>query len=247
LGFLAALQFLTILPIRRNFTVLEIGRSSASFPLIGLLIGLFLAGISLLLDRILPSSVVNVILVAGLAICSGALHLDGLADTLDGIAGHRTPEQRLEIMRDSRIGGFGAIGVALFLIIEYVLLDSLTGSPRLFALILAPALSRWSMVDAIFAYPYARTDGLGKAYKDSVRWPQMTAATAVAIAVSILLFKISGLVIIAANWIIITLLANFLKNRLNGLTGDTYGAINEIATASVFLLVILMVYNHWLI
>jgi adenosylcobinamide-GDP ribazoletransferase len=247
LGFLAALQFLTILPIRRNFSMLEIGRSSASFPLVGLLIGLFLAGISLLLDRVLPFNVVNVILIAGLALCSGALHLDGLADTLDGIAGHRTTEQRLEIMRDSRIGGFGAIGVALFLIIEYVLLDSLTGNPRLFALILAPALSRWAMVNAIFAYPYARTAGLGRAYKDSVRWPQMTVATAVAIAVSILLFKTAGLVILAATWLIITLLANFLKNRLNGLTGDTYGAINEISTAGVFLLVILMAHNHWLI
>jgi adenosylcobinamide-GDP ribazoletransferase len=247
LGLLAALQFLTLLPIKRSFTTRELGRSTANFPVVGLLMGLFLAGLSLLLDRILPGSVVNIIMVAGLALCSGALHLDGLADTLDGIAGHRTPERRLEIMRDSRIGGFGAIGIAIFLIIEYVLLNSLGGTPRLFALILAPTLSRWGMVNAIFVYPYARLAGLGKAYKDAVRWPQFLAATSVAFVASILLFRTGGLIIIAAVWIIINLLAMFFKSRLNGLTGDTYGAINEVGTISVFFMVVLLEYNHWLI
>jgi adenosylcobinamide-GDP ribazoletransferase len=247
LGILAALQFLTLLPIKRSFTTPELGRSTANFPVVGLLMGLFLAGLSILLDRILPGSVVNIVMVAGLAICSGALHLDGLADTLDGMAGHRTPERRLEIMRDSRIGGFGAIGVAIFLIVEFVLLDSIKGSPRIFALILAPTLSRWAMVNAIFVYPYARLEGLGKAYKESVRWQQFLAATSVAIVTSLLLFRASGLVIIAAVWIIINLLAIFFRNRLNGLTGDTYGAINEMGTISVFFVVTLLAHNHWVI
>jgi adenosylcobinamide-GDP ribazoletransferase len=247
LGLLAALQFLTILPIKRSFSTDEIGRSTASFPLVGLLIGLFLAGISLVLDRILPRSLVNIVLIAGLAVCSGALHLDGLVDTLDGIAGHRTPERRLEIMRDSRIGGFGAIGVGLFLIMEYVLLNNLSGDSRIFTLILSPVLSRWAMVNAIFVYPYARQSGLGKSYKDSVGWRQILAATVIATAVSILLFRVAGIVILIGVWIIVNLLAMFLKSRLNGLTGDTYGAINEIGTISVFFLVTILAYNHWLI
>jgi adenosylcobinamide-GDP ribazoletransferase len=247
LGLLAALQFLTILPIKRSFSKEEIGRSTVSFPLVGLLIGLFLAGASLVLDLILPGSLVNIILVAGLAVCSGALHLDGLVDTLDGIAGHRTTERRLEIMRDSRIGGFGAIGVALFLIIEYVLLNNLSGDSRIFALILSPVLSRWAMVDAIFVYPYARQSGLGKSYKDSVGWRQFLAATVIAVAVSILIFRAAGIIILIGVWIMVNLLAMFLKNRLSGLTGDTYGAINEIGTAATFFLAILLVHNHWLI
>jgi adenosylcobinamide-GDP ribazoletransferase len=245
LSFLAALQFLTLLPIKHGFSAREIGRSTVYFPLVGLLIGLVLAGLSLLLDRILPGSVVNVILLAGLAMASGALHLDGLADTLDGMAGHRTPERRLEIMRDSRIGGFGAIGIALFLIIEYVLLNSLGGNSRLFALILTPGLSRWAMVNAICAYPYVRTEGLGKVYKEAVGGWQMLGATLIAIAASLLSFKLAGIFIIAGVWIIANLAAVFFKNRLNGLTGDTYGAINEITTAGVFFIVTLLAHNHW--
>lgn len=247
MGLLAALQFLTILPVKRSFTVEELGRSTVSFPVVGLLMGLVLAGLCYLLDLILPGSVVNIILVSGLAIFSGGLHLDGLADTCDGLAGHRTPEQRLEIMRDSRIGGFGAIGLALFLLSEYVLLNSIPDTSRLFALILAPTLSRWAMVNTIFVYPYARETGLGKVYKDSVGWRQFLIASLIALAASLLLFRAAGLIIIAAVWTLTSLLAIFLKSRLNGLTGDTYGFINEMATAGVFLIVILLTHNRWLI
>jgi adenosylcobinamide-GDP ribazoletransferase len=245
LSFLAALQFLTLLPIKHSFSAREMGRSTVYFPLVGLLIGLLLAGICLLVDRILPGSVVNIILLACLAAASGGLHLDGLADTFDGMAGHRTTERRLEIMKDSRIGGFGAIGLALFLIMEYVLLNSLDGNTRLFALILAPTLSRWAMVNAIFAYPYVRAEGLGKVYKEAVGGWQMLGATLIAIAASMLLFRLAGVIIIAAVWVIGNLMAAFFKSRLKGLTGDTYGAINEIVTAGVFLVVILLIHNHW--
>ena len=89
---LAALQFLTLLPISRHFTSEQMGRSTAYFPVVGIIIGLVLAGVNYLLSWIFPSSVVNALLVAALAIFSGALHLDGLTDTLDGMAGHRTAE-----------------------------------------------------------------------------------------------------------------------------------------------------------
>jgi adenosylcobinamide-GDP ribazoletransferase len=247
LNFLAALQFLTILPIKRSFSVEQLGRSTSAFPLVGLLIGILLTGISFLLDRVLPASVVNILLIAGFAICSGGLHLDGLADTMDGMAGHRSTEQRLEIMRDSRIGGFGAVGVALFLLIELVLLNNLQGNYRYFALISAPVLSRWAMVNAIFVYPYARKAGLGKSYKDFVNWRQFAVATVIALAAAVLLFQLAGIIIILAVWVIINLLARFFSSRLNGLTGDTYGFINEAGTAGVFLIVVLLSYNHWFI
>ena len=125
LGFLAALQFLTILPIRRGFTNEQIGQATAYFPIVGLIIGLVLAGINFVLSGLLPSAVVNIFLIVALAVFSGALHLDGLADTFDGMAGHRTAEERLKIMKDSRIGGFGAVGLALFLLIEFVVLNSI--------------------------------------------------------------------------------------------------------------------------
>lgn len=246
-GFLAALQFLTILPISRGFTNEQIGRATAFFPLVGLIIGLVLAGINFVLSLILPSAVVNILLVAALAIFSGALHLDGLADTFDGMAGHRTAEERLRIMKDSRIGGFGAVSLALFLLIEFVLLNSIPADLRMFTLILAPTLSRWAMVNAIFVYPYARPSGLGSSFKEAVTWWQFLVATLVSLILAVVLFRVAGLAVMAFAWVVVTLVAAYLKRQLGGLTGDTYGAINEITTAGVFLMITLLSFNHWLI
>jgi adenosylcobinamide-GDP ribazoletransferase len=246
-SFLAALQFLTILPIKRGFTNDQIGRSTAFFPLIGLIIGLVLAGINYVLSLILPSVVVNIFLIGSLVVFTGALHLDGLVDTFDGIAGHRTVEERLRIMRDSRIGGFGAIGLGLFLLIEFVLLNSIPAGLRPYALILAPTLSRWGMVTAIFVYPYARPSGLGISFKEAVTWHQFTVATLISLITAGLSLRWAGLSVIAFAWIIITLVAVYLKRQLGGLTGDTYGAINEITTTSVFFMVTMLAFNHWLI
>jgi adenosylcobinamide-GDP ribazoletransferase len=246
-GLLAAFQFLTLLPVKRNFTAEQIGRSTVYFPIVGVVIGLILAGVNYGLSFILPAAVVNVLLIALLAVLSGALHLDGLADTLDGLAGHRTAEQRLAIMRDSRIGGFGAIGVALFLLIEYVSLNAVPADLKLYILILAPTLSRWLMVNSIFLYPYARPAGLGKAYKDAVGWRQFALATAITLILAVGLLRGAGAVIMAGVWIITTLSALYCKHQLSGLTGDTYGAVNELATAGAFLLVVLLAFNHWLI
>ena len=120
--FLAALQFLTTIPLpwRREVRPEDLGRSIGYFPLVGLIIGLILAGLNWLFSFILPPAVVNGLLIVSLAIISGALHLDGLVDTCDAIAGHKTTEDRWQIMHDSRAGGFGIVGVVLLLLVKYV-------------------------------------------------------------------------------------------------------------------------------
>jgi adenosylcobinamide-GDP ribazoletransferase len=247
LSLLAAFQFLTILPVKLNFTSQQLGRASAYFPVVGAVIGLVLAGINYLLNLILPEAAVNIILIALLVLFSGGLHLDGLADTMDGIAGHRTPERRLEIMRDSRIGGFAAIGVALVLLMEYVFLNSIPGNFMFAALIVAPTLSRWAVVNAIFVYPYARLEGLGTSFKEGVSWRQFVIASVVSLIPAVVLFKVAGVVIMAGVWITVTIAAIYLKSQLRGLTGDTYGAINELATSVAFLLITMLTFKHWLI
>ena len=247
MSLLAAFQFLTILPVKGNFSAQQVGRSAVYFPIVGVVIGLILAAINYVFSLILPSTLVVVLLVAAMAVLSGALHLDGLADTLDGMAGHRTAEERLEIMRDSRIGGFGAIGVALFLLVEYVALNSIPGDMRMYILILAPTLSRWAMVNAIFVFPYARPSGLGRAFKSAVGWPQFIIATAFSLIVSGVLFRLAGLAIMAGVWVITVLVSVYLKRQLKGLTGDTYGALNEVATVSALLVVTMLAFKHWLI
>ena len=245
---MAALQFLTILPVRRGFTSEQIGRAAAAwFPIVGIIIGLILVGLHYVLHLLLPAGLVNALLLVALVILSGSLHLDGLADTIDGMAGHRTPEQRLEIMSDSRIGGIGAVGLFLFLILEYVALNSIPEKWLPYTLLVAPAVSRWAMVNAIFTYPYAKPAGSGKAFKEGVSWKVFLPATLVALLVAVVLFQVAGLVIIAGAWVTITLAALYFKRSLHGLTGDTYGAINEIATVTVFMVVSALAFNHWLL
>lgn len=247
MGLLAAFQLLTLLPIKRNLTPEQIGRSTLFFPVVGIAIGLVLAGLNYLLSLILPSSLANAFLVAALAAMSGGLHLDGLADTFDGMAGHRTTEERLKVMRDSRVGGFGAIGIALFLLLEYVSLGGIPDHLKFSALILAPVLSRWAMVNGIFFYPYARPDGLGRVLKDRITWWQYLLATLVTAALAVVLFRVAGLAIMAGTWVIIALASGYFKRQLKGLTGDTYGAINEAATIGVLTLITILAFKGWLI
>ena len=247
MGLLAALQFLTILPVKRNFTSEQIGRAAVWFPVVGLIIGAILFGLHYVLKLLLPSGVVNGLLLAALVLLSGGLHLDGLADTIDGLAGHRTPERRLEIMRDSHIGGIGAVGLFLFLIIEYVFLNSLPDKYIPFTLLLAPVVSRCAMVNSIYYYPYARPEGLGKVFKQAVRGQELLIATIITLVLAAILFQIAGLVILVSTWLIITLASLYFKRQLRGLTGDTYGAINEIALIAVLLTINVLIFKHWLL
>jgi len=244
-SFLAALQFLTSIPVsfKRELSPAQLGRATAWFPLVGLIIGVILALLNWLLSYVLPSAVVSALLIAALVILTGAMHLDGLADTCDGLAGHRPVEERWRIMRDSRTGAFGVVGVVLLLLVKYVALNNIPADVMLPALLFMPVVSRWAMVYAIFAFRYARPEGLGKAYKEATRWPQFTIATVITFAIAAALFPLfsfTGLILIFGIWIITTLFAFYFKHKFAGLTGDTYGAINEVAetTALIFIIIV---------
>jgi len=240
--FLAALQFLTIirLPWRRDVRLEELGRSTGYFPLIGLIIGLILVGLNWLFGLVLPSAVATALLIVSLAVISGALHLDGFVDTCDGIAGHKTVEARWKVMRDSRVGGFGIVGVVLLLLVKYVSLSSIPEPLLLTTLVLMPVVSRWAMAYAIFTYPYARPSGLGKAFKRGTSWPRFTMATIIAVAVAVVLAQLVGLGIMFLIWVITVAMAAYFKSKFSGLTGDNYGAINEVAEVAVLILINLL-------
>lgn len=237
MGFLAALQFLTVIPLRRVMTHEEIGRSLVYFPLVGLGIGGVLYGLDHLFALFLPAALGSALLIVALVLLTGANHLDGFIDTCDGMAAGRSAQERLEIMRDSRAGGFGVVGACCLLLVKYVSLLFLPGPYRLAALLLMPMLGRWAMVYAIFAYPSARREGMGHAFKEQVNWPRMIIATLIAIAISAALMKLLGLALMAAIWLIIIIMATYIRRRLGGLTGDTYGAINEVIEVYALILV----------
>lgn len=240
--FLAALQFLTIirLPWRRDVQLEELGRSTGYFPVIGLIIGLILVGLNWLFGLVLPSAVATALLIVSLVVISGALHLDGFVDTCDGIAGHKTVEARWKVMRDSRVGGFGIVGVVLLLLVKYVSLSSIPEPLLLTTLVLMPVVSRWAMAYAIFTYPYARSSGLGKAFKQGTSWPRFTMATIITVAVVVVLAQLVGLGIMFLIWVITVVMAAYFKSKFSGLTGDNYGAINEVAEVAVLILINLL-------
>lgn len=244
--FLAALQFLTTIPVpwRREVGPEELGRSVGYFPVVGLIIGLILAGLNWLFGLILPSAVANALLLVSLVLISGALHLDGFVDTCDGLAGHKPVEDRWQVMHDSRAGAFGIVGVVLLLLVKYVALNSIPEPWLITALVLMPVVSRWAMAYAIFTYPYARPSGLGKAFKQGTSWPRFTMATLIAFMVVLILALLAGLAIIFLMffiWVITLAMATYLKSKFSGLTGDNYGAINEVAEVSVLIFIDLLV------
>jgi adenosylcobinamide-GDP ribazoletransferase len=233
-----AWSFLTVLPaptIEADAGTLR--ASLAFFPVVGLVVGALLGGLGLALDRILPAGPVAVPLLAGGVLLSGALHLDGLMDTADGVFGGRTVERRLEIMRDSRVGSFGALAGGLVLLGQYAALSNLSGPGRLIALVLAYVLSRWSLVLAIGAFPAARPSGLGATFqKAGSRWPLLVATLGVLVACAVT--RELGVAALLAALLVTAVGGKFLTARLGGLTGDTYGFLAVLVETVVLYLAV---------
>jgi len=256
-GFISAIKFLTIIPLfgRHEDSQEAMGRSIVYFPVVGLVIGLFLVGVNWLSSLFLPPAMVSGLLVISVVIISGALHLDGFVDTCDGIAGHKSVEDRWKVMKDSRAGAFGIIGITLLLLFKYISLSSVPGNLLPASLIIMPVVSRWTVVFALFAYPYARSEGLGKTVKLSANRQRFSIATVITLTLvtgmawlaDISYFYLAGPAIMLGTWVIIVLAAGYFKRKFAGLTGDTYGAINEVAEVGVLIIIILLSYNNWLI
>ncbi|HEY93090.1 MAG TPA: adenosylcobinamide-GDP ribazoletransferase [Dehalococcoidia bacterium] len=251
MALLVAIRFLTTirLPWRREASHEEFVRSVGYYPVVGFLIGLILYGLWWLLSPFLPPSIVNILLIIALVVISGALHLDGFVDTCDGIGGHKTPEERWRVLHDSRVGGFGVIGACCLLLVKFITLNSVPEPLLMMTLILMPVVSRWAMVYAIFIYPYAQPSGLGKERKQATDLPRFIEATIIALAVAVVLAWpawLAGLAIMAGIWVVVMVMGAYFKGKFAGLTGDTYGAINEVAEVCVLILICLLAHNQWL-
>jgi adenosylcobinamide-GDP ribazoletransferase len=235
ISLLTAFQFLTTFPavIRRAFTAQELGRAVGFFPLVGLALGGIFYALANGLRLVFPDQVTAVFILAAWLLLTRALHFDGFLDTCDGLFGGFTPERRLEIMRDSRVGAFGVAGGGLLLLAKYAAILSL---PHLSGLLLAPVLGRWVLSMAVFAYPSAREKGMGRDMKDNIRWPQVILATIITILAAWLFAGWAGLLAFVLAGAMLWLGASFILRRIPGLTGDSYGALCELAELAVLLL-----------
>jgi len=207
------------------------------FPVVGLVLGILLAVSDLLLAAVFSPGIVNVLIIVILVILTGGLHLDGLADSVDGLAGGQTVADRLRIMRDAHIGAVGATGLMLALGLRYAALIALPQSDRFALLLCMPAVGRWAMVVGGIGAPYARREGgLAHPFLQQLSGRDVIGATVVlgiAYVLSVgLVGALIGCVVIAA---VARGLTGLAQKLLGGITGDTLGATNEIAEI-VFLL-----------
>lgn len=243
--FLAALQFLTLTPptlpgaVRRPFTAAEMGRATAYYPLVGLLLGAALAGAAGLLNWLFPAPLAAALTLTLWLALTGGLHLDGFLDACDGLLGGATPERRMDIMRDHAIGAFAFMGGAMLLLVKFAALMSLAGW-QIPALLLAPLLGRWAMTLTVAIFPYARPEGLGREMKAHVTWRQVLFATLFALAAAWLITDWYGLAALLLAFLMLIGVAHFTLKRIPGLTGDIYGAVCELVE-----LVVLVLFAAW--
>ncbi len=233
---IAAFQFLTIFPtiIRRMFTSREMGRAVAWFPLVGVALGMLLYAVHHAAQLIFPANVSAALTIFAWVVFTRAFHLDGFMDTCDGLFGGFTPERRLEIMKDSRMGAFGVAGGVLVLLTQYAALaSSLNVWP---ALVLSATLGRWASPLVIYAFPYAREDGLGIEMKRNVGLQEVLIATLITGVVSWFVYGWMGFVLMAGSAMVGWLVARYAMRLLPGLTGDIYGTVT-IAVETLILLV----------
>ena len=241
---LAAIAFLTRLPVARAFTVdaKQVARSQLWFPLVGALVGAIQAAVFWLVAPDLPPLVTAVLIVALDAWLTGAMHYDGLADTADGFGGGLTHDDVLRIMRDHAIGSYGAVAVVLAIALKAAAIASFAGLARAIpALIAAPALGRWSAVLLSATQPYARP--ISDDHPRSVGSPTRFVGRTQLIVATITTLIIAGLCGLWRGGLALLLVATFstcwawrCRRRIGGVTGDTLGAAIE-ASACLVLLV----------
>ncbi len=238
--FLIALQLLTIIPVRikRRLGNRDFAGSMPFFPLIGVLIGLVLAGMQLCLSRALPAQVTGVVLVMALTLLTGGLHIDGLTDTADALFSGKDRRGKLRIMRDSNVGALGAATLVLFLILKVSLLVALPGAVIVPALVLMPMAGRSGLLLPAATYRYARSEkGTGQAFIGTPSGLGVAVAVICSGALAATLLSWSGLIAFALALVVALSLGKYIAAKVGGMTGDTLGAITEGAEV-MFLVVV---------
>ncbi len=229
----AALRFLTILPLGKPADFSG-HRMVPYFPLAGLILGLLLALIDAMLQHIFPLNIVSLIDVVFLAVVTGALHLDGLADTADGLFSHRSSLDALKIMKDSRVGTMGILALIFVLGTKWAGLSSLH-EYRAFYLIIIPAYARGTFTIAIHFMGYIRPKG-GTAREFFADNKNIASLGWLSVPVAFSLWLgFRGIILNGVFIGIVMLVTLYYKKKLGGITGDMLGALGEVTEAGLFL------------
>jgi len=237
-NFVLMLQFFTRLPININLEVKEedFPKGIIYFPLVGLVIGLINA-IAYSLFSMVFSNLLSIIFITLVnVLITGALHLDGLADTCDGIFSARKKERMLEIMKDSRLGTNGAIAICFDLFLRIAIISSIPKEYILVAIVVSNVISRTMLVLLCFISKYARPEGgMGNLFIGKISKKNLVITLVLGLIISILLFNYRGVLLIAITSLFILLFNRYITSKIGGITGDILGAANELVELLVLL------------
>jgi adenosylcobinamide-GDP ribazoletransferase len=231
-GFALAWQFLTIIPLPSRWIPETLPSTFPIalrwFPVVGFILGLGLVFIDQVLGQLFSPLVLNLIILSLYVVVTGGLHQDGLADTVDALAGGTTPEHRLEIFRDSHIGALGVTGLVLSLGLRYASLMALPLGMRELALLCMPAVGRWSMVIGVWKSVYPRVEGLAASFiRNSTSFDVVIATLVVGIGLGVAFGPIPAVVVVGAGYLLVRGYVWWMTKKVGGITGDILGSINE--------------------
>jgi adenosylcobinamide-GDP ribazoletransferase len=245
--FAAALQFLSVLSVPGSWQLFDKDEVTSGliigceyFPLVGLLLASLLWLLVLILAPLVPPLVLAALLVAALVILTGGLHLDGLMDSCDGLFGGSTRERKLEIMRDSRVGSFGVLGAICIVLLKFALFASLRAGVLPLALLTTLPAARWAMVLALRIFPSARPTGLGAAFHQAVTTKRLLLTAIVTLAIVLVAGQFLGLIVWTTVTVVALILGIGITRSIGGLTGDSYGAIEEVAEVMALLVLVMV-------
>jgi adenosylcobinamide-GDP ribazoletransferase len=234
---LLAIQFLTRLPVPQGLatTEAELGQAAAFFPFVGIIVGALTAGVYMLALRAVSVSVAVFVALAFAAFITSGFHEDGLADTFDGLGGGWTRERALEIMRDSRIGTYGALALIFLVLGKYTSLTELRPEVVWRWLIVAHAASRWTVLPLCRWLPYARPEGQGKLIAKQITSSALVLGS-LTFLLTLLLFPWRTTLMVLAVTSGVTFVSGlYYKRRLGGITGDCLGATNQLTELALYL------------
>ena len=212
----------------------------AFFPLVGLVIGLILALGYHLLSSLFPKPLALWLTIGLSALFTGGLHLDGFADTMDGLASSGTREKILKVMRDSRIGAFGVISLILLMGAKYFALDQVSTKSISHSLILMAVMGRNSMVLVCYRSPYARPEGgLAKPFTENLGAREIVFSTASVLGIALLTNGMKGVIVFLGIGLFSLGYRFFFIRKLGGVTGDILGAANELSELLCLIIILI--------
>jgi adenosylcobinamide-GDP ribazoletransferase len=230
---LGAISFLTILPVKAE--VAPPGRAAVFFPLVGAMLGAAAAAIYIGLARLIPSALAALLVVAFWAAISGVLHEDGLADSADAFRAGRSREKMAAILKDSRIGTYGAVAIVLSIVVRWQAIEHLTTANLFTVFIAAQATPRAAIVALAWVSRPAGT-GLGQAFLSTLTTPVALIASAQGVAAALACGIRPGLAILLGTYLTLRIAHWYFYRRIGGINGDCLGATEQIV--EIFILVL---------